>query len=175
MEITEDRTFPAALAALTRVDFPYDDEELGSIDYEAYQEFDSAEDTTGWLRSWTGNDGLDGAAFRVFGQDGTGGLAAIWLVRPGRPLAEQPVVFFGSEGETGVVAASLGEYLWLLADGVGPMEAVAFGTSLGVPHAGLRAVAEEHSGIPPRSADAVVEAARAGFPDFSATVESWCR
>jgi hypothetical protein len=175
VEITEDRTFPAALAALARIDFPYDDEELGSFDYEAYEEFESAEDTTGWLRSWTGDDGLDGAAFRVFGQDGTGGLVAIWLVRTGKPLAEQPVVFFGSEGAAGVVAASLGEYLWLLADGVGPMEAVEFETTEGVAHAGLRAVAEEHSGIPPRSADAVVSAARAEFPDFSATVESWCR
>ena len=174
METTEDRTFPAALAALTQITFPYDDE-AGSIDYEPYPEFDSAEDTTGWLRSWTGDEELDGAALRVFGQDGAGGLVASWLVRPGRPLAEQPVVFFGSEGETGVVAASLGEFLWLLAGGVGPMEAVQFGAVDGVPQPKLRAVAEAHSGVPPRTPAEVLDAARAEFPDFSATVESWCR
>ncbi len=114
---------------MTDIECPYD-EELGSIDYEPYPEFDSAEETTGWLRSWTGDKELDGDALRVFGQDGTGGLAACWLVRPGRPLAEQPIVFFGSEGSNGVVAASLPEFLWLLAGGVGPMEAVEYGAEL---------------------------------------------
>lgn len=175
METTEDRTFPAALAALTGIEFPFDDEELGSIDYEPYPGFDSAEETTSWLRAWTGNDELDGDAFRVFGQDGTGGLIASWLVRAGTPLAGQPVVFFGSEGEVGAVATSLGEYLWLLAGGVGPMEAVQFGADDGVPHAALRAVAEAHSGIDPRTPAEVLAAAKAEFPDFAATVDSWCR
>lgn len=175
MQTTEDRTFPAALAALTDIEFPFDDEELGSIDYEPYAEFDSAEETTDWLRSWTGNAELDGDAFRVFAQDGTGGLVACWLVRAGRPPAGQPVVFFGSEGEVGVVAASLSEFLWLLAGGVGPLEAVQFGFEEGVPHEGLRAVAQAHSGIGPRTPAEVLAAARAEFPDFAATVESWCR
>lgn len=175
MQTTEDRTFPAALAALTDIEFPFDDEKLGSIDYEPYPEFDSAEETTSWVRSWTGNTALDGNAFRVFGQDGTGGLVACWLVRAGRPLAEQPVVFFGSEGEVGAVATSLGEYLWLLAGGVGPMEAVQFGADDGVPHDALRAVAEAHSGIDPRTPAEVLASAKAEFPDFAATVESWCR
>lgn len=61
--------------------------------------------------------------FRIFGQDGTGGLAAFWLVRMGESIAGQPVVFLGSEGETGVVARDLAAYLWLLADGYGPLEA----------------------------------------------------
>ena len=175
VETTEDRTFPAALAALADIEFPYDDEELGSIDYEPYPAFDSEEETTGWVRAWTGNKELDGNAFRVFGQDGTGGLAVCWLVRPGRPLIEQPVVFFGSEGEVGAVATSLGEFLWLLAGGVGPQEAVEFGSDEGVPHEELRAVAEAHSGIGPRTPAAVLAAARAEFPDFAATVASWCR
>lgn len=175
VQTTEDRTFPAALAALTDIEFPYADEELGSIDYEPYPGFDSAEETTDWVRSWTGNDELDGDAFRVFGQDGTGGLVACWLVRADRPLAEQPVAFFGSEGEVGVVATSLGEFLWLLAGGVGPLEAVEFGAEDGVPHEGLRAIAEAYSGIEPRTPAEVLAAAKAEFPDFAATVESWCR
>lgn len=68
---------------------------------------------------------MDGACFRVFGQDGTGGYAAFWLVREGRGLVEQPVVFLGSEGETGVIARDLADFLWLLVSGVGPWEAAA--------------------------------------------------
>lgn len=181
MEITDDRTFPAALVALSSVEFPWDYDEKtetpspGNIDYEPYDEFDSAAETTDWIRAWTGNKELDGDAFRVFGQDGTGGLAALWLVRPGQPLTAQPVAFFGSEGETGVVATSLDEFLWLLAGGVGPQEAVEFGSDGGVPHDGLRAVAAQHSGVEPRTPAEVLAAARAEFPDFARTVESWCR
>lgn len=176
-----DRTFPAALVALAGIEFPWDyDEETeesgpGNIDYEPYSEFDSADETTDWIRSWTGNKELDGEPFRVFGQDGTGGLVASWLVRPGRPLAEQPVAFFGSEGEAGVVATDLGSFLWLLAGGVGPLEAVQFGADSGVPFEELREVAEEHAGVPQRSPAQVLAAARAEFPGFAQTVQSWCR
>jgi hypothetical protein len=181
VEITDDRAFPAALAALSGIEFPWDYDEKtetpapGNIDYEAYDEFDSAEETTDWIRAWTGNKELDGDAFRVFGQDGTGGLATLWLVRPGQPLVNQPVAFFGSEGVVGVVASSLGEFLWLLAGGVGPQEAVEFGSDSGVPHDELRAVAEKHSGAEPRTPAEVLAAARAEFPDIEATVQSWCR
>lgn len=181
MEITDDRAFPAALAALSGIEFPWDYDEKtetpapGNIDYEPYDEFDSAEETTGWIRAWTGNEELGGDAFRVFGQDGTGGLAALWLVRPGEPLVNQPVAFFGSEGAAGVVATSLGEFLWLLAGGVGPQEAVEFGSDGGVPHDELRAVAEKHSGVEPRTPAEVLAAARAEFPGFEATVQGWCR
>ncbi|MFJ5986845.1 SMI1/KNR4 family protein [Lentzea sp. NPDC092896] len=180
MEITDDRDFPAALAALSGIDFPWEYDEKadepspGNMDYEPYQEFDSAEETTDWIRSWTGNKELDGDAFRPFGQDGTGGLAVLWLVREG-PLTAQPVVFFGSEGEVGPVATSLGEFLWLLAGGVGPQEAVEFGSDTGVPHAELRAVAEKYSGVEPHTPAEVLAAARAEFPDFAETVQSWCR
>ena len=181
MEITDDRAFPAALAALSAIDFPWDYDEKteesgpGNIDYEPYDEFDSAEETTDWIRAWTGDKELDGDAFRVFGQDGTGGLVASWLVRPGQPLVQQPVAFFGSEGEVGIVASSLGEFLWLLAGGVGPQEAVEFGSDSGVPHDELRAVAEKHSGLEPRTPAEVLAAARAEFPDFAEMVQSWCR
>ncbi|WP_121740337.1 DALR anticodon-binding domain-containing protein [Streptomyces sp. E1N211] len=98
----DDRRLPPALAELARTPIDYADGE--GIDFEPYDAFDSAEATTEWLRQWTGNPELDGNAFRVFGQDGTGGLAALWRVRTGRPLVEQPVVFLSSEGERGVVA-----------------------------------------------------------------------
>jgi hypothetical protein len=175
VETTEDRTFPAVLTALSAIEFPYGVDGQSDIDYEPYDDFEPEDETTAWLRAWTGNTDLDGGTFRVFAQDGTGGLVASMLVRPGRPLAEQPVAFFGSEGEVGVVATSLNEFLWLLAGGLGPMEAVQFGAEDGVPHDELRAVAEKYSGIEPRTPAEVLAAARAEFPDFAATVESWCR
>jgi hypothetical protein len=165
-------SFPAALTAVAGVPFEYGED---GVDYEPFEDFLSADETTEWLRSWTGNTTLDGNAFRVFGQDGTGGYAAFWLVRPDRPLHEQPVVFLGSEGETGVVAQNLAAYLWLLADGSGPLEAVEFPGHHGRPNPELRAIAETHAPGAPRSAADLVAAARAEFPDFPQLVEALCR
>ncbi|MBC3843571.1 SMI1/KNR4 family protein [Streptacidiphilus sp. 4-A2] len=109
------------MTAVHAAGFDYHD---SGVDYEPFPEFLSAEETTDWLRAWTGNGELTGDGFRVFGQDGTGGCTAFWLVRPDRPLTDQPVVFLGSEGELAVVASDLGRYLWLLADGFGPRAAV---------------------------------------------------
>ncbi|MDX8049616.1 hypothetical protein SK571_09520 [Lentzea sp. BCCO 10_0798] len=180
MEITDDRTFPAALSALSGIHFPWEYDEKadepspGNIDYEPYDEFEPAGDTTDWIRSWTGNKDLDGTEVRLFGKDGSGGLAVLWLVREG-PLTAQPVMFFGSEGEVGPVATNLGEFLWLLAGGVGPQEAVEFGADSGVPNEELRAVAEKYSGTEPLTPAEVLARAQAEFPDFAEKVESWCR
>ncbi|MER5275409.1 hypothetical protein ABT025_06580 [Streptomyces sp. NPDC002809] len=123
MIVSGDRRFPFVLAAAMAVRFKCMGED--GVDFEPYESFLSADETTEWFRAWTGNRELNGDDFRVFGQDGTGGYAAFWLVRPCRELAEQPIVFLGSEGETGVVAQEMGAFLWLLADGFGPWEAVA--------------------------------------------------
>ncbi|WP_055695856.1 hypothetical protein, partial [Streptomyces prasinopilosus] len=111
----DDRSLPPALADVARLGFDYDDG--NGIDFEPYDAFCPAEETTDWLRQWTGNPEVDGDAYRLFGQDGTGGNAAVWYARPGRPLAEQPVVFLSSEGRCGVVAGNLSDFLWVLADG----------------------------------------------------------
>ncbi|MFE5191847.1 SMI1/KNR4 family protein [Streptomyces sp. NPDC056628] len=169
----DDRTLPPSLAELARTGIDYADGE--GIDFEPYDAFEPAEETTGWLRQWTGNPELDGAAYRVFGQDGTGGLAALWLVRPGRPLAEQPVVFMGSEGEVGVVAGNLSDFLWMLADGCGPLEAVQFGGRDPRPDAALTALAERHATTPRRPALALLAEARAEFPAFAEDIEALCR
>ncbi|KAB2974099.1 SMI1/KNR4 family protein [Streptomyces sp. SS1-1] len=169
----DDRTLPAPLAELACTEIDYADGE--GIDFEPYDAFEPAEETTGWLRQWTGNGELDGTAYRVFGQDGTGGLAALWLVRPGRPLVEQPVVFMGSEGEVGVVAGNLSDFLWMLADGCGPMEAVQFGVGEPRPDAALTALAERHATTPRRPAQVVVDEARAEFPTFAEDIEALCR
>ncbi|MGW7278884.1 SMI1/KNR4 family protein [Streptomyces sp. NPDC054844] len=169
----DDRRLPPALADVARVEFDYDDGD--GIDFEPYVAFDSAEETTGWLRQWTGNPDLDGAAYRVFGQDGTGGLAAVWYGRPGRSLAEQPVVFMGSEGECGVVAGNLSDFLWVLADGTGPLEAVLYEEREARPDPTLTALAERHATTPRRPAADTIAEARAAFPAFTEGIEALCR
>ncbi|MFJ2784381.1 SMI1/KNR4 family protein [Streptomyces sp. NPDC093249] len=176
MKPTDDLQFPAALATAMAVRFDYADGRTG-VDFEPFPAFLSAAETTDWFRAWTGNSEVDGGDFRVFGQDGTGGYAAIWLIRPDRPLAEQPVVFLGSEGETGVVARDLGDFLWLLADGFGPWEAVNSyepGWSAR-PRPELKAIAERFAPHRPRSATAVIELAAQEFPDFDDTLMGLCR
>ena len=111
-------TLPTPLTEAHAVDFDY--RGGAGVDFEPYPDFLDATETAEWWLASTGNGELDGSEFRVFGQDGTGGNAAFWVVRRGEPLEQQPVVFLGSEGETGVVAQNLWAYLWLLADGFGP-------------------------------------------------------
>lgn len=147
------------------------------VDFEPFPAFLSADETTDWFQAWTGNSELDGSGFRVFGQDGTGGYAAFWLIRPGRALAEQPVVFLGSEGETGVVARDLGDFLWLLADGFGPWEAATSYEPEWKAHAnpGLAAIAEGFAPQQRRSAADVIELAAQEFPGFDDTIMELCR
>jgi hypothetical protein len=171
--ITDDRRYPPALAEVATAEFPYEDGE--GFDFEPYDAFDSAEETTDWIRHWTGNHDLDGDAFHVFGQDGTGGLAALWCVRPGRPLTEQPVVFMGSEGEVGVVAGNLSDFLWLLADGFGPMEVVENPDRDARPQPRLAELAARHATTPRRPAQAVIAEAQSEFPSFAEDIAALCR
>ncbi|TQF04700.1 SMI1/KNR4 family protein [Kitasatospora acidiphila] len=176
MTLTDDRGFPAALAAALAV--PFEDDEHSWVDFEPYPAFEAAEDTAWWFRLWTGNKEVDGGQFRVFGMNGAGGYAAFWLVRPGRPVTEQPVVFLGSEGETGVVARDLGDLLWLLAGGYGPAEAACPDPSGDwTPRANpeITAIAERFAPDRRRSPEAVIEAAAREFPDFEDTVSELCR
>ncbi|MGV9626065.1 SMI1/KNR4 family protein [Streptomyces sp. NPDC003487] len=170
-----DRMLPPALAEVARVGFDYDDGE--GVDFEPYDLFDTAEDTTAWLRLWTGNPEADGSAFRVFGKDGAGGLAAIWTVRPGLPPDGRPVVFLGSEGECGLVAGNLSDLLWVLADGFGPREAARYEDEerTARPHAAFTAIAERFATTPRRPAREIVLGARAEFPSFEEDLDALCR
>ena len=162
--------FPKELAQLHEIEI-----DENEIDFEPYSEFMSAEDTQSWIRSWTGNDSLDGKEYRVFGQDGTGGYAAFWMTRAGKPILEQPIVFFGSEGEVGVVATCFADYLWRLAGGVGPYEAVGYENCEGKPNAAFGAFANKHAKAAKKSADDVMKAAKAEFPTFEAGISSLCK
>ncbi|GHF47315.1 hypothetical protein GCM10010218_30820 [Streptomyces mashuensis] len=92
----------------------------------------------------------------MFAQNGAGGMVASWLVREGRPLADQPVVFLGSEGETAVLAPDMAGFRRVLADGFSPHEAF-YGR-------------DEPDGR--HAAEAIVEAAAREFPNFEAAVEA---
>ncbi|MEU9741079.1 SMI1/KNR4 family protein [Micromonospora chersina] len=159
--MTDDRrALPPTLSEAHEVGFDYRDG--AGVDFEPYPEFLDAGETAEWWRAWTGNAELDGSEFRVFGQDGTGGLAAFWLVRDGEPIERQPVVFLGSEGETGVVAQNLRAYLWLLADGFGPWEATAYPDHEHEPRADARLteIAQRWAPSHRRSASEVIAGAR---------------
>lgn len=167
-----DQTFPAVLAELHELDVDFEED---NIDFEPYQEFLCAEDNASWIRAWTGNKSLDAGEYRVFGQDGTGGYAAFWLVRKDKPILDQPIVFFGSEGELGVVATDFYDYLWLLASGFGPYEAVESKRHKPKVNAQFTKFAERHAKNRKRKPQEIIAAAKAEFPKFEADVRSLCK
>ncbi|NJP68532.1 SMI1/KNR4 family protein [Streptomyces spiramenti] len=173
MSSTDDRRFPAALDAVAEIEFPFGED--GQIDFEPYSDFLPPDETTDWFRAWTGNAEVTGDAYLVFGQDGTGGHAAIWLVREGRPLTEQPVVFLGSEGELGVLAPDLAGFLWVLADGSGPYEAATDPERGSLPNPELVDLAQDFTSGDRRTAAEVIAAADAEFPTFEDDVLALCR
>lgn len=197
IEDDDDLALPAALAAIAAIGFPQEadedeprednddndndndddtDDDEGEtlahppVDFELFEEFLDADDTDDWFQGWTANPDADAAQFRVFGQTADGGYAAFWLVREDAPLAEQPIVFLGADGEAGVVACDLPSFLWLIADGSGPYEAVEHPTRRSTPHPEFTAIAEKHAGTERMTARQVVAAARDEFPDFEDTM-----
>ncbi len=167
-----DRTLPPVLSELHELHFDYADGE--GIDFEPYEEFQSAEDNADWIKAWTGNAELTGAEYRVFGMDGTGGYAAFWLVRPGADLLEQPIVFFGSEGELGVVARNFADYLWVLAAGVGPYQAISYEGEARKPTPDFEKFAMKHAKAARKTAKEAIAAAKKEFPDFEETIQALC-
>lgn len=165
--------FPTLLAKLHQLNFDaeFDDE----FDFGPYQEFFSAQENADWFKAWTGNPDVDGAQFRIFGQDGSGGYAALWIAEPGAPLEAQPVVFLGSEGEKGVVALNLDEYLWLLAAGIGPHEAVDYPDIEARPKARFAEFARANSRVSVLAASEVLRRANAAYPSFEKYIDDLCR
>ncbi|MBC7817125.1 MAG: SMI1/KNR4 family protein [Planctomycetaceae bacterium] len=168
-----DTSFPPLLAELHQLEFDYADGE--GMDFEPFDEFLPAEENAAWFRAWTGNALLDGAQFRVFGQDGTGGYAAFWLTDSEQGLEAQPVVFLGSEGEIGVVAINFDEYLWLLAAGIGPFEAIAYPDLVREPNVQFTAFARAHSKRTALSAVEVRANASVANTEFQQHIEGQCR
>jgi hypothetical protein len=157
-----DQRLPVQLAsALAAVDYR-------RHDFQPFDEFDSAEDTTEWWRLWTDNEDADVPPLRFFGKNGSGDHAAIWLRDPNAGIENQPVVLLGSEGEQAVIARNLGDYLCLLANGVGP---------LGRPEPVGEPVGEITALVPgkPRPTEAILADAEMLRPDLEKFVDeaSW--
>lgn len=168
----ENRTLPPVLARAHSLGFSEDHE---GVDFQESDRFDGADDTNFWWREWTGNPDADDLPFRVFGRDGTGGLAGFWVREPDAALESQPIVFLGSEGEVAVVARNLDDYLWLIANGAGPLEIVDGIDRDLEPIPDLVALAREHTGLTERPVDAVIAAAQEFLPELTALVDATCR
>ena len=163
---------PELLRELNRVGYEYANG--AGIDFEGFNEFLPESETQEWFEAWTGNPDADASPYLIFGQDGTGGFAAFWLTRPSASLLDQPIVFFGSEGELGVVARNFNEYLWLLARGYGPYEAISCPIEERSVDRNLVDFAEQHSQASKLSAAEVVQAVRAEYPDFTQEIRRLC-
>lgn len=171
--MTTDRAMPEIIQQLHQIRVDYANGE--GIDLEPFLEFLSEAETTNWLQAWTGNKQLDGSAYRVFAEDGTGGYAALWCVRPDRDILEQPIVFFGSEGDLGVVASNFSDYLWLLANGIGPLEAIVFGaTERRSSQPEFSAFARQHATGSERQPSEIISEAQAEFPNFADDIRALC-
>jgi hypothetical protein len=165
--------FPPLIAELHKLDFDYADGE--GIDFEPYTSFLPTEEVQNWFQAWTGNKEADGSKFLIFGQDGTGGLAAIWLTNEAASLLDQPVVFMGSEGEMGVVARTFDDYLWILASGHGPYEAVSYPDDNKAPNQAFTDFANTHTQSLARPPSQILSEAESSYPTFKTWIESQCR
>ncbi|HEY8359901.1 MAG TPA: hypothetical protein VIL30_20790 [Ramlibacter sp.] len=164
--------FPPLLTRLLAIECEYDDG--NGIDFEPHSGFMSASETQDWFRAWTGNQDADASCYHIFGQDGTGGYAAFWLARGATDILQQPVVFFGSEGEVGVVARDFFDYLWLLAGRYGPYEAVSYPIEDRDAEPAFTAFAAAHASERRKSVGDVIATARAEFPTFVEDVQKLC-
>ncbi|QNN23723.1 SMI1/KNR4 family protein [Planctomycetales bacterium ZRK34] len=163
---------PQLMRELHRLEFDYDNGH--GIDFEPYDEFMAPDDTTDWFRAWTGNNGVEGTNYLIFGQDGTGGMAAFWLAREGFAILEQPIVFFGSEGRLGVVASNFANYLWLLAANVGPLEATEYQGREHSHNEQFASFASAHAPDAAKSPQSIITAARQEFSNFVSHVSGLC-
>ncbi len=130
------------------------------IDFEAFGNFLSQEETAQWLYYWTGNPEFEGEEFRVFGTEGTGGYYAFWLKKENTDILEQPVVFFGSEGELYAVSSNFSDFLWCLYTGLNFS-----GRKKEISESVLKFV-KNNTTTPKRTLDEILEEANDLFHDF---------
>ncbi len=69
----------------------------------------------------------------------------------------------------------LGDYLWLLAGGFGPLEAITYPDSDREVNMEIAEIAVRHAAEHEKSAREVVRLAREELPDFEATIRALCR
>jgi hypothetical protein len=74
-----------------------------------------------------------------------------------------------------VVAANFQDYLWLLAGGIGPYEAVANPDLTREPNRPFMDFAKAHSSTGPVRPEEVLDRAKNAYPAFLERIESLCR
>lgn len=165
--------FPDLLKKLHQLDFDYADG--NGIDFEPYQNFISPREANEWLKAWTGNKQADASALFVFGQDGTGGYAAFWIINEDKDILDQPIVFLGSEGEIGVVAKDFNDYLWLLSQNHGPFESIEYPEDTSKINNDFLTFAKQNSKSISRSVLKIINDAQSSYPNFKTWIESMIR
>ena len=170
---TFDVAFPQVLRALRALD------ESGAegprMDFTLFGAFMPEAETNTWFRTWTRNEAPGPAPYRLFGSDSQGGHAGFWLVRPATPVIGQPIVYFGAERRVGVVARSFSDYLWLLAGGVGPTEAILDRPPRPAANKIFSAFAKKHAQGGKKPRREILAAAQARFPTFQSETLALCR
>jgi len=95
------------------------------------------------------------------------------------PLRDPPLRRNGKVGNMasllGLVAKSFADYLWLLAGGSGPYEAIAYPGLEREPNPAFTAFAQEHAAAAKKPAREVIAEARREFPSFEKDVRAACR
>ena len=165
--------FPTLLKKLHQIEIDYDDG--NGIDFEPYQDFMPLSEANEWLKHWTGNEHVDASSLLVFGQDGSGGYVAFWLRHENKDLLDQPIVFLGSEGQTGVVAKDFNDYLWLFSQNHGPSECIELPEHPSNINHDFLTFAEQHSKSHSRSVDEILKDAQSAYLDFNTWIESLIR
>jgi hypothetical protein len=165
----EDRALPAVVEAAHASGFVGDHD---GHDFQPDDMFMWSGETTEWWRHWTSDPAASVPPFRVFGRDGSGGLAVFWIRTPGDAIETHPIVFLGSEGEVQVIARDLRDYLWLLANGVGPLETVDGLHRVPEPVPELVAIAQRYTGTAPQPVEALIAAADAELAALTAFINS---
>lgn len=154
MERTWSDGWPAPIEAVARlvVDGALDGAgfEGSWVDYEPTTRLWTLDEVTEWLGYWTGSDRAPADRLVPVGFDGTGGQVMLFLPDARSPWLDAPVVFLGSEGETGVLARDFADFAVLLSLGFGPFDLVG-----------------------PRGAPPIRVAPAASAPTVSAALRSW--
>lgn len=93
-----------------------------SAGFEGYSEgFGLMADDKSGVASWSGDAAFLDRLIPFAQADGTGSFYALWLATEGADLSQAPVVVFGSEGGSHVVAGNIRELLQLLTYDSEPM------------------------------------------------------
>ncbi|MDT8925145.1 hypothetical protein RBE51_20345 [Pseudomonas taiwanensis] len=89
-------------------------------------------------------------------------------------MLDQPIFFWGSDGDAAAIAKNFSDYLWLLASGHTGCEVCTYVQNDMSPDPVFLAFAEKHASTVRRLPSAIVAEANALYPDFEDYIEHLC-